>query len=73
MVEVRLFLDGVEADRVILQGDDSRIVRLVLARRTDARFVRVELDAAAPGAASLKVEPTASSGVLAVGRPTIEE
>jgi O-antigen ligase len=73
MVEVRLFLDGVEADRVILQGDDSRIVRLVLARRTDARFVRIDLDAAAPGAASLKVEPTASNGVLAVGRPTIEE
>jgi hypothetical protein len=73
VVEVRLFLDGVEADRLTLQEDDARTVRLILARRTNARFVRVDLQSAAPGAGSLKIEPTAASGVLVVGRPIIEE
>jgi O-antigen ligase len=73
VVEVRIFLDGVEADRILLQDDDSRTVRLILARRTDVPFVRVDLETLAPGTPALQIVPTPSSGVLAVGRPMIEE
>ena len=73
-VHVRIFLDGVEADRVALrQDDDSRTVRLVLARRTQARFARVDLAASMPGdLEALTVAPTASAGVLMVTRPIVE-
>ena len=73
-VEVRIFLDGVEADRVVLrQDDESRIVRLVLARHVAARFSRIDLECSVPGATQrLDVQPTQSAGVLIVGRP-IEE
>jgi uncharacterized membrane protein len=74
VVEVRIFLDRVEADRVVLrQDDESRTVRLVLARHVAARFSRIDLECSVPGATQpLDVKPTQSAGVLIVGRP-IEE
>lgn len=73
-LEVRIFLDGVEADRVVLrQDDESRTVRLVLARRVAARFSRIDLECRIPGAMqSLDAQPTQSAGVLMVGRPVEE-
>ena len=73
-VQVRIFLDGVEADRVVLRQDnDSRMVRLVLARRTQARFSRIDLESSVPGDLQpLTVGPTPSAGVLMVGRPIVE-
>jgi hypothetical protein len=73
-LEVRIFLDGVEADRVVLrQDDESRTVRLVFARHVAARFSRIDLECSVPGAMQpVDVQPTQSAGVLMVGRP-IEE
>ena len=74
IVHVRIFLDGVEADRVVLrQDDDSRVVRLVLARRAKARFSRIDLESSVPSDPQpLDLEPTVSGGVLMVQRPFIE-
>ena len=74
-VEVRVFLDGREADRVLLhEGEDWRLVRLVLARKAEARFTRIDLEAATPQTLSPVQRPaTETSGVLMVGRPVIEE
>jgi hypothetical protein len=72
-VEVRIFLDGVEADRIVLSEDaDARTVRLILARRANTPFVRIDLESAAPASPALNVEPTSSGGVLMVARPVIE-
>ena len=72
-VEVRIFLDGVEADRVVLSEDaDARTVRLILARRANTPFVRIDLASTAPASPPLNVEPTSSGGVLMVARPVIE-
>jgi hypothetical protein len=70
-IEVRIFLNGVEADRVVLR--EARLVRLVLVRRIAARFSRIDLVSTVPGnPQALDVEPTQSGGVLMVGRPIIE-
>jgi hypothetical protein len=73
-IEVRIFLNGVEADRVVLrENDQARLVRLVLVRRIAARFSRIDLVSTVPGnPQALDVEPTQSGGVLMVGRPIIE-
>jgi O-antigen ligase len=73
IVEVRMFLDGVEADRVVLHDDQERTARLILVTRTGAPFIRVDLETVDPGASALPSVPTPSAGVLAVGRPMIEE
>ena len=74
-IEVRVFLDGREADRALLhEGEDSRIVRLVLARKAEARFARIDLEAVLPRTLSRLQKPaTETSGVLMVGRPVIEQ
>ncbi len=73
-VEVRIFLDGVEANRVVLRADDEpRTVRLVFIRQPNAPFSRVDLEAGAPGASGpLALDPTPSAGVLLVERHVIE-
>jgi hypothetical protein len=68
-----MFLDGVEADRVVLHDDQERTARLILVTRTGAPFIRVDLETVDPGASALPSVPTPSAGVLAVGRPMIEE
>ncbi len=74
VVEVRLFLDGTEANRVLLrQGDDVRTVRLNLLRRTNTPFARIDLESRIPGTqTSLDARPTDSGGLLMVGRPIFE-
>ena len=74
-VEVRLFLDGIEANRVVLrQGDETRTVRLNLIRRATTRFARIDLESRIPGALEpLGSRPTDSGGVLMVGRPIPRE
>jgi len=73
-VEVRVFLDGREADRVRLTGDEQRLVRLALMREPEAKFRRIELEAVAPGTATpLSVTPTGDGGALKVWRPLIDE
>jgi O-antigen ligase len=73
-VEVRIYLDGVEANRVILRlGDDETIVRLNLIRRAKTRFARVDLESRVPGEREpLDSLATDSGGVLMVGRPIPE-
>jgi O-antigen ligase len=70
-IDVRILLDGQEADRVRLQaGEDWRIVRLVRFRRgADADFVRIDVQVEAPGAQSAL--QTAGTQLLMVGSPTI--
>jgi hypothetical protein len=70
-MDVRILLDGQEADRIRLQsGDDWRIVRLVRFRRNaDADFVRIDVEADAPGAETAL--QTAGTQLLMVGSPTI--
>ncbi len=75
VVEVRLFLDGIEANRVVLrQGEDVRTVRLILVRRVATRFARIDLESRLPGAsAPLDSQATDSAGLLVVGRPIFEQ
>jgi hypothetical protein len=69
VLEVRIFLDGAEANRVILRDDEETIVRLNLIRRSKTRFARIDLEARVLGAAQpLDVRATDSTGVLMVGR-----
>jgi hypothetical protein len=74
-MEVRIFVDGREADRILLAStQDWRTARIVLARRPTAAFSRIDLEARAPGApASLDGQSTDTTGVLMVGRPVVEE
>ena len=73
-LEVRVFLDGREADRILLVPNaDWRTLRLVLPDRSRNRFARVELIARPQGELEpLDVEPTARSGALMVGRLEVE-
>ena len=74
VVEVRLFLDGTEANRVLLrQGDEVRTVRLNLLRRAITPFARIDLESRIPGIEKpLDARPTDSGGILMVGRPIFE-
>ncbi len=74
VVEIRLFLDGIEANRVVLrQGDDVRTVRLNLLRRATTPFARIDLESRIPGTEKpLDVQPSDSGGILRVGRPIFE-
>jgi hypothetical protein len=74
-VEVRIILNGREANRVALEtGADWRTLRLVLARGEKSPFSRIDLEAVTPGSL-VPVDATASDtgGVLMVGRPFVEE
>ena len=73
-VEVTIYLDGVEANRVILQSDDGeKMVRLNLLRRAKTRFARIDLESRVPGESrTLELQATDSGGVLMVGRPIPE-
>jgi hypothetical protein len=70
IVEVRIYLDGVEANQVILRaGQDVTIVRLNLIRRVRTRFARIDLESRIPGEREpLKSVATDAGGVLMVGR-----
>jgi len=74
VVEVRLFLDGIEANRVVLrQGDDVRTVRLNLLRRATTPFARIDLESRIPGIEKpLDARPSDSGGILRVDRPIFE-
>ncbi len=74
-IEVRIFLDGREADRALLnEGEDWRLVRLAFMRQVEARFARIDLQVVTPRTLSpLQTGATETSGVLMVGRPVIEE
>ena len=72
-LEVRLFIDDREADRVVLERNgDWRIVRLLVTRRTGAPFVQIRLEVTGPPGTPLDVQPTADSGLIAQGRPVVE-
>jgi O-antigen ligase len=74
-LEVRIFLDGREADRVRLsEVGDWRILRLVLVQRKHEPFARIDLEAGEAGTlTTADVRPTNTGGMLMVGRPIIEE
>lgn len=73
-VEVRIFLDGIEANRVVLrQSDEERTVRLNLIRRATTPYARIDLEARVPGARQpLDTASTDAAGILMVGRPIFE-
>jgi len=74
MLEVRVFLNGREADRVRLAPEQQwRVLRLILPRR-DSEFSRVDvvagpLETGVPSDAPV----TDRSGVIQIGQPVIEE
>jgi hypothetical protein len=74
-VEVRIFLNGREANRVVLErSSEWRSIYLPLSRRAAEPFSRIDLEAGVPGTLTpLSVEPTDASGLLRVGRPAIKE
>ena len=73
-VEVRIYLDGVEANRVILRSDEGeKMVRLNLFRRAKTRFARIDLELRVPGESrALDVQASDTGGILMVGRPVPE-
>jgi hypothetical protein len=73
-IEVTIYLDGVEANRVILRTEDGeKTVRLNLLRAAKTRFARIDLESRVPGASRpLDVQATDAGGVLMVGRPIPE-
>ncbi len=74
-IEVRILLNGREADRVLLTADHGwRTVRLLLGQPAGEAFARIDLEAGMPGVAGpLNVAPTDTGGVLRVGRPILAE
>jgi O-antigen ligase len=74
-LEVRIFLNGREANRIVLErSNEWRSVYLPLTRRVPEPFSRIDLEAGAPGVlAPLELQPTDTSGLLRVGRPVIKE
>jgi hypothetical protein len=74
-LEVRIFLNGREANRIVLErSEEWRSVHLPLPRRISEPFSRIDLEAGMPGAlAPLEVAPTDTGGLLRVGRPAIRE
>jgi hypothetical protein len=73
-IEVTIYLDGIEANRVILRADDGeKTVRLNLLRPAKTRFARVDLESRVPGESrALDIQATETGGVLMVGRPIPE-
>jgi hypothetical protein len=73
-IEVTIYLDGIEANKVILRSDEGeKTVRLNLLRRAKTRFARVDLESRVPGELrTLDVQATDTGGVLMVGRPIPE-
>lgn len=73
-IEVRIFIDGREADRARLSPEDGwRTVRLVLHRAPAARFSRIDLVATPVGASeSSSVHSKNDAGLFRVGRRTDE-
>jgi len=73
-IEVTIYLDGVEANRVILRSEDGeKTVRLNLLRPAKTRFARIDLESRVPGGSRpLDVQATDTGGVLMVGRPIPE-
>ncbi len=74
-LEVRMFLDGREADRVRLsKAGGWRILRLVLVQRKHGPFARIDLEAGEAGTlTAADVRPSNTGGILMVGRPIVEE
>jgi O-antigen ligase len=72
-LEVRILLNGREANRILLERSDGwRSVNLPLTPRTSAAFHRIDLEAGEPGAQTpLDAESTNRGGLLRVGRPVI--
>ena len=73
-IEVTIYLDGIEANKVILRSDEGeKTVRLNLLRRAKTRFARIDLESRVPGELrTLDVQATDTGGVLMVGRPIPE-
>jgi len=73
-IEVAIYLDGVEANRVILRTEDGeKTVRLNLLRSAKTRFARIDLESRVPGESRpLDIQATDTGGVLIVGRPIPE-
>jgi hypothetical protein len=74
-LEVRILVDGREANRVLLQpGPRWQTVLLLQPQRASADFLRIDLEARQPGSAALlEGQVTSRSGVLMVGRPIVEQ
>jgi hypothetical protein len=73
-IDVRIFIDGQEADRVRLLPEEGwRVVRLVFHRRPVARYRKVEL-VAIPSQSTSEgtTEPRSDGGLLRIGRASDE-
>lgn len=72
-LEIRVLLNGREANRVFLKRDEERWIRLALAKRIRDPFYRIDLEAYVPGAtAPIDVQATNLGGLVKVRRPLIE-
>lgn len=73
-IEVVVFLDGREINRVLLPVDEEwRTVRVTPMKRSEPGFARIDLEAREAGRPEpLPIEPTDTSGAIRVGRPSID-
>jgi hypothetical protein len=73
-IEVHVFLDGRDADRVVLGADDGwRPVLLLPGRTVAAAFSRIDLQVRLPGTDTvIEATPSNTNGLLMVGWPTID-
>lgn len=71
-VEVVVYLDGREVNRVLLpHGDEWRAIRVVL-RDEGEPYTRIDLESRVEGEEHpMHVEPTGSVGAIAVGKPIV--
>jgi hypothetical protein len=69
-IDVGIFIGGREANRIRLTaGAEWTVVRLLITRHDEARFLGVNLVAASPDSPqALSIVPGESSGVLMIGR-----
>jgi hypothetical protein len=73
VVEIRIFLNGREANRVVLRKEDGWRTMRLLMPGDRVRFSRIDLEAALPDGGVLDARGSNTSGVLKVGRPFVEE
>lgn len=72
-LQVRIAIDGRQANAVMIDRHDWTILRLIPARRAVARFIRIDLETRTPDGATVDVPVTRTSGAIKVGKPQITE
>lgn len=72
-LEVGVFLNGREVDRILLPADGHWLAKRLIGLRSDAKFLRIDLAVYLPGSSEpLQSGATDEGGAISVGRPTLQ-